>query len=93
MRMPSALRRTAVAGPTPWKSSTGRPATSAGASSGVMTRSPSGLARPDAVLARNFPNETPAEHASPVASRTSARMRRATSVPDAGPSCGSVTSR
>ena len=58
-----------------------------------MTRRPSGLAIPEAVLARNFPNETPALAVSPVAWTISARMACATSVPEAGPVSGSVTSR
>ena len=91
--MPSRRSRFAVAGPTPWMSSTASAATTAGAWSGVITCRPSGLARPDAVLARNFPNETPALAVSPVSCWISARIAWATSVPDAGPVRGSVTSR
>ena len=68
VRTPRAYSRRAVAGPTPWNASTGRPASRPGASAGVTTRSPSGLASPLAVFARNLPKETPALAVSPVAS-------------------------
>ena len=63
--MPSSRMRSAVAGPTPWKCSIGRAARKPSACSGRITVSPSGFSRPEAVLARNLLNETPAEAVRP----------------------------
>jgi hypothetical protein len=61
---------------------------------GRITARPSGLRRSEASFARNLLNETPAEAVSPpVASLTSALIRRATSTAGDGPVSGSVTSR
>ena len=69
-------------------------ARNASACSGRITVSPSGFSRPEAILARNLLNETPAEAVSPVSAWISALMRvRDRHRRRSARALGSVTSR
>ena len=71
---PSRCSLSSATGPIPHSRRTGNPSRSARSSSGRITRTPSGLASPEAILAICFPEPAPTEATSPVCSRT--RRRR-----------------
>ena len=71
--MPSRCSFSSATGPMPHSRRTGRPCSSTLSSSRRTTRMPSGLARPEAILAICFPDPAPTEATSPVSWRTLAR--------------------
>ena len=77
--IPRACSLSAVLTPTPHSFSTGSGCRNSSSRAGSTSSSPSGLATPDATLARNFVRATPTVIGSPTSSRTRARSRAAIS--------------
>ena len=71
--MPSRCSFSSATGPMPHSRRTGRPCSRTLSSSRRTTRTPSGLASPEAILAICFPDPAPTEATSPVSWRTLAR--------------------
>ena len=71
--MPSRCSFSSATGPMPHSRRTERPCSRTFSSSCRTTRTPSGLARPEAILAICFPDPAPTEATSPVSWRTLAR--------------------
>lgn len=91
--MPRSRSRFAVAGPTPHSASTGSFWRNDSIRSGPTTVRPSGLRKPEAMLARNLFGATPADAVSPVVSRIAALSRFSPATPSGLPHAFSVTSR
>ena len=91
VRTPSRCSAASATGPIPHSARTGSGASTCCSSSGATTRSPSGFASSDAILASCLPEPAPTDAGSPVRVRTAARRAVAnssTSVTDAPASAG-----